>query len=109
MGNKMNLFQMILDKTHLCLLIIIIGLTFIFGKYLWNNNTSLKVIIPLCCLILGLTICAVVASCKYKPETKQMSDEVSTVIIKEINSETDIPENEQAEIIKAYIIIPKEK
>jgi multisubunit Na+/H+ antiporter MnhC subunit len=90
------------------LLIITTVLVLFLGIYLLCKQDSLKVIIPICCLILGLTICAVVTSCKSKHEEKQQTNNDTTVIIKDVKSESDIPQNEKSEIIKAYIIMSKE-
>ncbi len=76
---------------YILLLVITSALVFILGKYLWTpSNISLKVILPLSCLILGLVICAVVVGCKTFFDMNQ-SDSATVVIIDE-KEETGISE-----------------
>lgn len=89
------------------LLLLVFILVVFFGFYLCKSsgNESLKVIIPLSCLILALVICSVV-NCKNNSDSNKENSYASVVII-EAEDESIIPEDEKKEAIKAYIVRPK--
>ena len=120
---------------YIWLLSVIAALVLILGIYLLaiKENASLKVIIPLSCLILGLSICAVVASCKASSDISKKQDNIesaenqdsktssqnntdgneegskSTIVaIMHVTSEEEISSDVKTEAIKAYIVMPKE-
>lgn len=120
---------------YVWLLSVIAALVLILGIYLLaiKEDTSLKVIIPLSCLILGLSICAVVTSCKVNTDIPQKRNNIesaenqdskissqnntdgneegsksTTVAIMHVTSEEEISSDVKAESVKAYIVMPKE-
>ena len=120
---------------YVWLLSVIAALVLILGIYLLaiKEDTSLKVIIPLSCLILGLSICAVVTSCKANTDIPQKRNNIesaenqdskissqnntdgneegsksTTVAIMHVTSEEEISSDVKTEAIKAYIVMPKE-
>ena len=119
---------------YVWLLSVIAALVLILGYFLCiKEDTSLKVIIPLSCLILGLSICAVVTSCKANTDIPQKQDNIessenqdsktssqnntdgndegsksTTVVIMHVTSEEEISSDVKTEAIKAYIVMPKE-
>lgn len=106
----MDSFKNILNESYSCLLIIVAALVLILGIYLLaiKGNASLKVIIPLSCLILGLSICAVVTSCKANTDGNEEGSKSTTVAIMHVTSEEEISSDVKAESVKAYIVMPKE-
>lgn len=129
----MDSFKNILNESYSCLLIIVAALVLILGIYLLaiKGNASLKVIIPLSCLILGLSICAVVTSCKANTDIPQKRNNIessenqdsktssqnntdgneegsksTTVAIMHVTSEEEISSDVKAESVKAYIVMP---
>ena len=119
---------------YVWLLSVIAALVLILGYFLCiKEDTSLKVIIPLSCLILGLSICAVVTSCKANTDIPQKRNNIesaenqdskissqnntdgneegsksTTVAIMHVTSEEEISSDVKAESVKAYIVMPKE-
>lgn len=86
--------------------VVIFLLVAILCSHICNGSDSLKVIIPICCLILGLTICVVVL-CK-KSSDSLVTENKTTVIMQDVNSEEDISLSENERLVKAYILVPKE-
>lgn len=94
---------------YVWLLSVIAALVLILGYFLCiKGNASLKVIIPLSCLILGLSICAVVTSCKANTDGNEEGSKSTTVAIMHVTSEEEISSDVKTEAIKAYIVMPKE-
>lgn len=94
---------------YVWLLSVIAALVLILGYFLCiKEDTSLKVIIPLSCLILGLSICAVVTSCKANTDGNEEGSKTTTVAIMHVTSEEEISSDVKAESVKAYIVMPKE-
>lgn len=119
---------------YVWLLSVLAALVLILGYFLCiKEDTSLKVIIPLSCLILGLSICAVVTSCKANTDIPQKQDNIgssenqdsktssqnntdgneegsksTTVAIMHVTSEEEISSDVKTEAIKAYIVMSKE-
>lgn len=109
----------IMKCCYIWLLIILSILVLILAFYLFSEEKSLKVIIPICSLILGLGICAVVADYNnskgkesatfYKKVIKIKSDNTSDAA-KGGDSSSDVTlTDKHIEVLKMYADLLKEK
>ncbi len=104
---------------YIWLLIILSILVLILGFYIFSEEKSLKVIIPICSLILVLGICAVVASYNnskgkefatfYKEVIKIKSDNTSDATNNQDNSNDVTLTDNHIKVLKVYADLLKEK
>ena len=108
---------------YIWLLIVISVLALSLSFYIFSKGTSLKVIIPICSLILGLGICAVVAGYNhskgkefgkefatfYKEVIKIKSDNTSDATNNQDNSNDVTLTDKHIEVLEIYADLLKEK
>lgn len=113
----------IMKCCYIGLLIVISILGLFLGFYIFSEEKSLKVIIPICSLILGLGICAVVAGYNnskgkefgkefatfYKEVIKIKSDNTSDATNNQDNSNDVTLTDKHIEVLEIYADLLKEK
>lgn len=109
----------IMKCCYIWLLIVISILGLFLGFYIFSEEKSLKVIIPICSLILGLGICAVVAGYNnskgkefatfYEEVIKIKSDNTSDATNNQDNSNDVTLTDNHIKVLKMYADLLKEK